>query len=494
MPSPSARAAAPRIARLNARVARHSVALLVGLSALNLLVPGPGGALRSLHLFRVPLTGWTCDFPTVALAAMMLSAAVQCRLGDFGQLVARPRASIASLLLVYALAPALALATSAVGLGGQGGRAAVELRLGLFLVSLMPVAMTAAVWVRLATGNVALLLALIAVTTTLSVVSVPLYSQLMPALAGEALGRVPVGELVKQLVLSVTLPLAAGLGLRRFAAGWADAAEPYLTLAGNLGLYAALSTNVASAAPHLGGDVEVLAIAGAITVGLNLAFFGLALAGARLLRARRPGLSHDDAVALCFGGGMRSTGTAMVLGAAAFPSMPLVTLPAALYSISQQILAGFLSRRLQPGAALLRTPVGRSRRELEIAVRRHLLDRTPRLTMLVFRLGAGRGRSQPLAPLMAVIRRRLRGHDFVSLLPPDGFAVLLAEISEHQTRKVGERLEAALRAQAPHLLVRWGLAEACTPFAASRLVDAAREQASPPGTTGLFALDQRTGT
>ncbi|MBI5548742.1 MAG: bile acid:sodium symporter [Deltaproteobacteria bacterium] len=478
MPASCPTAPAPRgLALLNHWLARRSVGLLLGLVALNLLLPGPGIALKGVQLGRVPLTGWSYDFSTLALTLMMLSAAVQCRFGDFAELRRRPRACGASLLLVYLLGPALALAMSVLALGGFHQQAAIELRLGLFLIALMPVAMTAAVWVRLAAGNIALLLALIAVTTTLSVLSVPLYSQLMPALTEGALASVPAGELLKQLILSVSLPLALGLGLRRWAERWADAAQPTLTLLGNLGLYAALSTNVAGAAAHLEGDLELLALAGTVTVGLNLAFFGVALLGARRLRQHRPGLSHDDAVALLFGGGMRSTGTAMVLGSAAFPGMPLVTLPAAIYSISQQIFAGYLVRRLQPGAALLRTPVGRSRRELDLKLRQLVLAKVERLTLLVFRISAPRWRAAPLLPLMQLIRRRLRGHDFVSVLQHDHFAVLLTEIDEDQAAKVAERLEIALLGHAPALQVRWGIAEARSPLAASQLVDMARERA-----------------
>ncbi|MGC4116684.1 MAG: bile acid:sodium symporter [Myxococcales bacterium] len=469
------------LGRINALLARHTVGTLAALVAVNLAFPAPGIALKSLSLFRVPVTGWSYDFSTLALTSMMLSASIQCRLGDFAQMARRPRASAASLLQVYALGPALALATSLLGLGGFPQEAAAELRLGLFLVSLMPVAMTAAVWVRMAAGNIALLLALIAVTTLFSVISVPLYSAVMPALAGTALASVPVGELVKQLVLSVSLPLAFGLAFRRLASGWADAVQPAMTLVGTVGLYAALSTNVAGAAAHLrGGDLELLALTGLSTLALNLGLFGVSLVAARRLRSRRPGLSHDDAVALLFGGGMRSTGTAMVLGAAAFPAMPLVTVPAALYSIFQQVLAGYLVRVLQPGAALLRTPVGRSRRELDAQLRARVLKRAGQLCLLVFRVHAPRGQAAPLASLMADVRRRLRGHDYVSLLPPDHFAVLLGEVSEEQSRKIAARLEAALLSRRPDLVVHWGLAAAATPVAASQVVELARLRASHP--------------
>ena len=59
--------------------------------------PAPGVALKSLSLFRIPVTGWSYDFSTLALTTMMLSAAIQCRLSDFAQMARRPRASSFSL-------------------------------------------------------------------------------------------------------------------------------------------------------------------------------------------------------------------------------------------------------------------------------------------------------------------------------------------------------------------------------------------------------------
>jgi BASS family bile acid:Na+ symporter len=468
---------APLLGWLNRWFARNTIWLLLGLVALNLLVPRPGLALKDWRLFRIPGVGWSYDFATLALTLMMLPAATQCRLEDFAQIGRRPRACAACLFVIYALAPALALGSTWIGLGGFEQQAATELRLGIFLVSLMPVAMTASIWVRLATGNVALLLAVVAVTTTLSVVTVPLYSHLMPPLAHEAFTAVPVAVLVRQLVLSVVLPLAAGLGLRRWASQWADRAQPLLSLLGNLSFLAALSTNVAGASARLTADLGIVAIAAAVTLGLNGAFFALTLLWMRWLRARRPGLPHGDAVALLYGGGMRSTGTAMVLTAAAYPGMSLATVPAAIYSISQQILGGYLSRLLEPGSALLLPAMARGRKGLDARLRELASEESGNLALIVFRVHCRSGRPVPLLKLMPAVRRRLRPYDYVALLGHDRFAVLVTELPEAQAEKIALRVDEALRSGMRELSVRWGIAEASAPCPASRLVDLASERA-----------------
>ncbi len=471
---------APLLGWLNRWFARNTIWLLLGLVALNLLVPRPGLALKGWRLFRIPGVGWSYDFATLALTLMMLPAATQCRLEDFAQIGRRPRACAACLFVIYALAPALALGSNWIGLGGFEQQAATELRLGIFLVSLMPVAMTASIWVRLATGNVALLLAVVGVTTTLSVVTVPLYCHLMPPLAHQAFTAVPVAVLVQQLVLSIVLPLAAGLGLRRWASPWTDKVQPLLSLLGNLSFLAALSTNVAGASTRLTADLGIVAIAGAVTLGLNGAFFMLTLLWMRRLRARRPGLPHDDAVALLYGGAMRSTGTAMVLAAAAYPGMSLATVPAAIYSISQQILGGYLSRLLKPGSTLLLPPLARGRKRLDARLRELASEGSGNLALIVFCVHWS-GRQGSLLGLMPAVRRRLRAYDYVSLLDHDRFAVLITEVPEAQASKIAVRIDHALRSGVRELSIRWGVAEAREPCPASRLVDLACERASGSG-------------
>ncbi|MBI3182959.1 MAG: bile acid:sodium symporter [Myxococcales bacterium] len=489
---PTARGTAAKAAALavNRWIAARSHWLLVSLVAANLAFPAAGLALKQVDLFRVPGTPWDYDFSTLALTAMMLSASVQCRVGDFGELARQSAA--ASLLLAYVLAPAWALAASTVALGAFGGESALELRLGLFFTSLMPIAMTSAMWVRVAAGNVALALGLIAITTLFSVAAVPAYVHLFPGLA-EGPVSVPVGEIVRQLVLSVTLPLLAGLSLRRLFPAAAERALPALGLLGNLGLFAALSTNVASAASHIRSEPAVLVVACAGTVAANLGLFALSLACARHLRSRRPGLPHADAVALVLAGGMRSTGTAMVIGSAAFPMMPLVTIPAAIYSISQQLLAGLLSRALAPGTGLLRTRAGSSRAELEAYMHRARRARRP-WALLVFRLVSRMEGAAASPEVLGAVQRRVRGYDFVSRLGGDELGVVLLQADERQAGEVAQRLRAVLGNALPGSRIGWAVQAGRKGCAPGWLVESASELAGRcrsrgPATQGLAALN-----
>jgi predicted Na+-dependent transporter len=119
--------------------------------------------------------------------------------------------------------------------------------------------------------------------------------------------------------------------------------QPYFAFLGNLGLFMAVYLNVGTAAPllrHL--PLHQIVYAVLIVLAVNLANF---LLGAGI--GRLAGLHRDHQVTCEFSSGMRSNGTALVVGLASFPSAPLVTVPAAIYIIFQHLLASIVKSRLQ---------------------------------------------------------------------------------------------------------------------------------------------------
>src|SRR5262249_6741780 len=73
----------------------------------------------------------------------------------------------------------------------------------------------------------------------------------------------------------------------------------------------------------------------------NLVNFFLGSAIGRIAR-----LERDHQVTCEYSSGMRSNGTALVVGLASFPHAPLVTVPAAIYIIFQHLLASIVKSRL----------------------------------------------------------------------------------------------------------------------------------------------------
>src|SRR5262249_41511703 len=87
--------------------------------------------------------------------------------------------------------------------------------------------------------------------------------------------------------------------------------------------------------------IQQIALAVLIVLAVNVANFVL---GAVLGRAA--GLKRDHEVTCEFSSGMRSNGTALVVGLASFPQTPLVTVPAAIYIIFQHLWASVGKSRL----------------------------------------------------------------------------------------------------------------------------------------------------
>jgi len=90
--------------------------------------------------------------------------------------------------------------------------------------------------------------------------------------------------------------------------------------------------------------VRILQGAGAVAIVLavNIVNFTLGSTLGRLF-----GLKRSQQVTNEFSAGMRSNGTALVVGLASFPHAPLVTVPAAIYIIFQHLVAGIVKARQQ---------------------------------------------------------------------------------------------------------------------------------------------------
>jgi BASS family bile acid:Na+ symporter len=445
------------VRRTNEVIRRSFVLLLLAGAGVGAAFPSFGLWLKDLEFFAIPFTPWRYDFANAALGLMMLAASVQCELRDFRQLRDRPRGGFVGLAMIYGVLPALVGAVGLLWVNLSGSERGLEVLLGLMMSALMPVAMTSSVWVRSAGGNLPLLLALIALTTGLSVLSVPLYLTGLIEVSGSGLS-IPTEGIVQQLVISVTLPLVLGLGLRRFAPRLVARSQGLLSLLSNLALLAVVVANVAVALPHVLADRRTFAAIAALTVGLNLASYGVGLVAGRWLK-----LSREDSLTLLFGCGMRSNSTGLMIGLKGFPGMPLVAVPAALYMLTQHLIAAVLTQLLERrGSRLMGRSIALEARSLELFLARE--SPAPEgLSLVVFRVPAP-------GQLMKLVRRAraaVRATDFVCVLGPAEFGIVLVDATEVGPRLVIDRVR---RIAGPSISARAGTARA---GAARRLLEAA---------------------
>jgi BASS family bile acid:Na+ symporter len=336
--------------RLEAWTKKHSLELVLCAAAIAYVAPSWGVAVRRTKLGHVPFTGWSYDALTLALSLIMLSASVQCQPRDFAA-VARSRAKLPFAASVYLVGPILALVAGMLALACLGDAVAQPLSLGLVLIGLMPIAMTSAAWVRMNGGSVPLLLGAIVATNTLAVPLVPLLLRRIASAGHAQIGAaIHAGQVIQQLTMAILVPVVIGMSLRTFAPKAVERGRPVLSLASTAGLLVSLGSTVSASRPHIEAHMGAIANAAAFTVALNVALYVVAVRFLRVLE-----LEQDEAVTLLFGSGMRNMGAAMVIAAVAFPDAPLVALPAAVFSVSQQLLGGAMTSLLAARPELVDT-------------------------------------------------------------------------------------------------------------------------------------------
>ena len=145
-----------------------------------------------------------------ALAFIMFSLGLGLTPADFGRIVKQPRALLVGVLCHFVLLPLACFGMLQVA--GIGGAFAV----GFMILAACPTGTTSNLLTYIARGDVALALSFTAVASVLTIFTLPLIvSFALEYFAGS--GRkveAPVGAMMKQMVLMLGLPVAAGMSLR----------------------------------------------------------------------------------------------------------------------------------------------------------------------------------------------------------------------------------------------------------------------------------------
>jgi predicted Na+-dependent transporter len=332
----SAAAKPPKVTAINTFVRKHFVHLISVCAVVACLTPSVSTSVRAHKAL-----GGQLDASGISLFLMMLSAAIQCGFGAFKGVVARPKPLLLCLLQVFVVLPLTCWLLGQLCVPLLGRELGEPIQIGLYLVILMPVAATSSIWVRDTRGDIELLVTLVVITMSLGTLTAPAYLYFMTGLTANSI-VIPPMLILRQLCIGVLVPLVLGITLNRVLRGRLPRVQPYFALGGNVGLFMAVYLNVGTAAPllrHISGGKIVIAVL--IILAVNIVNF---LIGGGLGRAAH--LARNQQVTCEFSSGMRSNGTALVVGLASFPHAPLVTVPAAIYIIFQHLLAGVVKSRL----------------------------------------------------------------------------------------------------------------------------------------------------
>jgi len=262
----------------------------------------------------------------IVIALMMLAVGMSLRPADFRAVAAAPLATTIGFLGMFVVFPLLAFALAA------AMRLESALAIGLVLLAASPSASTSTMFTYLARGDVALSVALTAVSKVVPVVAVPIYvSGAAQLFAGERLDvEISFAETSEAIMTTILLPTLAGMALQHYVPS-AARLRPHVARVSVLlliVLIGVLSWRERAALP------QMFAACGPAALALCVLGMGSSFATASLA-----GLSRGQRTAITIEIGMQSGGTSIAIAAGVLAA-PAMAVPAAVYSLIMYAAAG----------------------------------------------------------------------------------------------------------------------------------------------------------
>ena len=278
----------------------------------------------------------------LALAFIMLTLGLGLTVGDFARLARQPKDFFVGAVSQIVLLPVVGFILVTVW------PVAPEIAIGVMIIAAAPGGVTSNLLTAYGRGDVALSISLTAVISLLSVLTIPFivvfsYEQFI----GEAVGgNVSVARTAVSVFLIVTVPVLAGLAIRRYAEAFATRVEPAARR-----VCAGLFVLVLAGAIIQERDniVDFYAQAGPITLALNVVMLALAWLLASLF-----GSGVRQRITISIECGLQNGTLAIAVATLLFGGGAAV-IPAATYSLTMfataLVLIYFLRRRVVPEPA-----------------------------------------------------------------------------------------------------------------------------------------------
>jgi len=263
------------------------------------------------------------------LAFIMFSLGLGLRGRDFSRVLKFPVAFGVGLLNQVVLLPLVAL-----GLAHAFGLSSV-FAVGLMVLALCPGGVTSNLLARLAGGNAPLSISLTAITSLLSILTVPLLVAFsVNHFVGEDAPAVDVTRLGLTMFLVTAVPVAIGMTLTKRCPALTERIAPRVSRT-------AVLLFVVIIVAALGKNWEVfssnLGTLGPVAILLNVVMLGRGLASSKALR-----LDARDATTISIESGVQNGTLAIAVGgivaAVEGQVLPPATVPAAVYSITMYIV------------------------------------------------------------------------------------------------------------------------------------------------------------
>lgn len=264
----------------------------------------------------------TAIFLPLALSIIMLGMGLSLSLTDFSRVVVTPRTIIAGLLIQIIGMPLLAFGIA------RGTGLAPELAVGLIIISVCPIGTISNLMVHLARGDTALSILLTALSSFLSVLTIPPFINAASSyfMYQAQVVHLPFWRTVLQIFLMIILPVACGMLIKSRNPRWAQKLETPLK-----GISLAFLLLIVGGAILKEKDrIPVFLLqAGTATFALNCGALLIGYAGARLSTR-----NTAESRALMIGTAMRNGTLGIALASSpALLGSPGMAIPAAIYSL-----------------------------------------------------------------------------------------------------------------------------------------------------------------
>ena len=256
----------------------------------------------------------------VSLFIIMIGIGMTLTPRDFRQVAVYPRGIIVGTIAQILVMPALAFLIIAVF------NLSPMIAVGLVVIAACPGGTTSNLFALMARGNVALSIVLTVLANLITIVSLPLFTNLALDLymgENEAI-RLPVERTIMTLGLIVLLPITVGMVLRNYFPEKSQKAEGIVSIFGGVVLAALVVALVYGVRDQLG---ELLSQAGPATIALNLAGIAIGLGISRMT-----GLTQRESMAVAVELGIKN-GTIGLLVTLNLLQSETMSIPSAVYGV-----------------------------------------------------------------------------------------------------------------------------------------------------------------
>ncbi len=266
------------------------------------------------------------DTALVNLALPMMLAIIMFGMGmtltpqDFSRVVRQPRAALIALFGQFLVLPGLALVVATLM------DLSPPMQVGLMLIAACPGGAMSNLICHLACGNVALSISLTAVSSLLTLITIPIVVGLSLAIfgGGEATIQMPVLQTILTLLGIVVVPVLMGMVVRGHAAAFAERSERHFSILSLAFMILLIIAIVLSERATLGSAL--------VEVGPAVLLLNCLAVLAGLLLGLSANLPRRDVVTLCIEVGIQNSTLAILLALTVIGQASLA-IPAGVYGL-----------------------------------------------------------------------------------------------------------------------------------------------------------------